>query len=433
MKMSISSSLGIFYFISFFLLALVNSSPNPKYKPGAVVNGLGLPISNINAASDDMIPNRYVVVYSQNATAEEVKGHRMAVETAIKKRSLNARALDGRHLSPMMHNIDLPGWNAMCLDAEDAMIIDIESAPEVAYIEADTIISTTELKKQEDAPPGLSRLSHATETNEDEFIFDDTASGAGVTVYVVDTGIRTSHVEFGGRATMGANFVNDVNTDENGHGSHVAATIGGASFGVAKNTQLVGVKVLDAKGSGSNAVVLRGMNFVAEDVAKKGLKGKAVVNISLGGVKSKALNGAIDALTSAGVTVVVAAGNDNKDSEGFSPASAGSAITVGAIDPLTDKKALFSNFGAKMDINAPGVKILSAGIANDTATKVLSGTSMASPHVAGLAAYLISTEDIESPEAVISRMLELATSTGSAAVGVPDGTTTLIAYNGSGR
>ncbi len=185
------------------------------------------------------------------------------------------------------------------------------------------------------------------------------------------------------------------NTDENGHGSHVAGTVGGATFGVAKQVELVAVKTLDADGAGTNSGVISGLNFgrpfpsfylsllriliymfvVTTNATARGLAGKAVMNMSIGGSKSAALNSAVAALTRAGVTVVVAAGNENQDAANVSPASAASAITVGAID-ANDAKASFSNFGASVDIFAPGVKVQSVGITSNTASAVLSGTSM---------------------------------------------------------
>lgn len=249
------------------------------------------------------------------------------------------------------------------------------------------------------APAGLRRISHAA-AGETGYIFDSTA-GAGITAYIVDTGILTTHEEFGGRAIWGANFVNNVNTDENGHGSHVAGTVGGATFGVAKQVELVAVKTLDADGAGTNSGVISGLNFgkyspsfpphqkskqsntkankspilVATNATARGLAGKAVMNMSIGGSKSAALNSAVAALTRAGVTVVVAAGNENQDAANVSPASAPSAITVGAID-ANDAKASFSNFGPDVDVFAPGVKVQSVGITSNTASAVLSGTSM---------------------------------------------------------
>lgn len=422
--------------IYFSLLTFAHSMPSifGGSSSGRVVKGLGVPISNADSDPNDLIPNRYIVVYDQNATDDAVSAHQATVLHEVKKRSLSKRAADGRPFSPMVHTMKVQNWRAMCLDAEDAMIVDIGSRSEVAYIEADIKMKALDLTAQARAPLGLVRLSHEDiEDGDTQYVFDDDA-GEGTVGYVVDTGIRTTHKDYGGRAVMGANFVNDINTDENGHGSHVAGTMAGTFFGVAKKAQIVGVKVLDKDGTGSNALVLQGIQHVAADVKKRGLQGKAVMNISIGGAKSAALNSAIEAITKDGVVVVVAAGNSNKDCQNVSPASAGSAITVGAIDAATDNKAKFSNFGQQVDIFAPGVKVESVGIKDDTAVKVLNGTSMASPHIAGLALYLISKEpELSTPQKVIARMLQMAKSSDAKVGQNARGTTSLIAYNGSGE
>ncbi|TAQ90808.1 hypothetical protein B7494_g881 [Chlorociboria aeruginascens] len=337
---------------------------------GREVKGLGVPIINQNASN--IIANRYIVVYNDNATDEAVETHQASIMSALKKRSLTLRSTDGRALSSKMDTFSMSGWRAMVLEAEDSMILDIASASEVSYVEADTMLKTTALLSQAGAPTGLKRISHAAIASA-TYVFDDTA-GSGVVAYIVDSGIRTTHTEFGGRAAWGTNFINTNNTDENGHGSHVAGTVGGMTFGVAKSVNLVAVKVLDASGSGQNSGVIAGINFA------RGLAGKAVMNLSLGGTKSAALNSAIAALTKVGVTAIVAAGNDNQDASNTSPASAPMAITVGALDE-NDARASFSNFGTAVDIFAPGVGVLSVGIVSDTASAILSGTSMGKSNI----------------------------------------------------
>ncbi|POS84915.1 hypothetical protein EPUL_003113, partial [Erysiphe pulchra] len=420
------------YTIYLLLFSFAHSMPSKfgDLSSSREVKGLGVPISNADIDPSDMIPNRYIVVYDKNATDDAVSAHQATVLHEVKKRSLSKRASDGRPFSPMVHTMKVQNWRAMCLDAEDAMIVDIGSRSEVAYIEADVKMKAFDLTAQDGAPLGLVRLSHgAVERDDQQYVFDDDA-GEGTVGYVVDTGIRTTHKDYGGRAVMGANFVNDINTDENGHGSHVAGTMAGTFFGVAKKAEIVGIKVLDKDGSGTNALVLQGIQYVAADVKRRGLQGRAVMNISIGGAKSAALNSAVEAITRDGVVVVVAAGNSNLDAQGVSPASASSAVTVGAIDAATDRKAKFSNFGRQIDIFAPGVKVESVGIKNDFAVKVLNGTSMASPHIAGLALYLISKEpELNTPQKVIARMLEMARSTDAEVEGNAAGTTTLIAYN----
>lgn len=244
----------------------------------------------------------------------------------------------------------------------------------------------------------------------------------------------------------------------------MAGTIGGATFGVAKKANLIGVKVLDASGGGSNAGVLQGLQFVADNAAQTNRAGKAVMNMSLGGPKSRAINSAVEAIAKAGVVPVVAAGNEAQNAANVSPASAPNAITVGAIDQTNDQMASFSNFGADVDIFAPGVDVESVGITSNSASEVLSGTSMgeffyfkfpflhpiiiifctiiiiqrltifpASPHVAGLAAYIMSLEGITDVTAVSDRLKELGGATGAAVGGVAQGTTDVIANNGSGQ
>ncbi|TQV96426.1 oryzin precursor [Cordyceps javanica] len=349
-----------------------------------------LPINNAGASIDSIIPNRYIVVYSSdfNSTAIDVKEASFAA--TLKKRNIGKRGLDGKILSTNVNSITMNKWRASVLEADDDMFMQIYNSDEVDYIEADTKVQTQAFISQINATPGLARLSH-NKTGTGNYVYDESA-GEGITAYIVDTGIRASHVEFEGRAVFAANFADNVNTDENGHGSHVAGTIGSATYGVAKKVQLRGVKVLGKNGGGQNSDVIDGLRFVLQDVTKRNLKGKAVMNMSLGGPYSDAINDAIRVLASNGIVPVVAAGNDDKDAGNTSPASADDAITVGAINPMNDQKAVFSNFGRDVSIFAPGVDVLSVGIANDRDSKVLSGTSMASPHVAGLAAYLLALD-----------------------------------------
>ncbi|TDZ51536.1 Alkaline protease 1 [Colletotrichum trifolii] len=387
---------------------------------------MGVPISNLDALN--LIPNKYIVVYNNTFDDDAIDMKQQSFITAIKKRNIGKRGLDGRELSTSVKSFKMNGWRAMTMEADDTMIMSVMSADEVAYVEQDAKVKLSATVSQTNAPPGLVRLSHAA-AGEAGYVFDQ-SGGDGITAYVVDTGILTSHSEFEGRATMGANFVNNVDTDENGHGSHVAGTIGGRTFGVSKSVNLVGVKVLDGDGAGSNSGVLEGMQFIIDDVQQKNLTGKAVMNMSLGGSASQAVNRAIQALNNAGVVPVVAAGNENQDAANTSPASAPNAITVGAIDARNDRKASFSNFGNVVDIFAPGVNILSVGIASNTATNTLSGTSMASPHVAGLAAYLMGLENLNTVKSVTDRMLALAEASGASVQRNTAGTTNLIANNG---
>ncbi|PMD37079.1 putative subtilisin-like protease, partial [Hyaloscypha variabilis F] len=423
----VSFSFTVLFCISAAFNTLVQATPTPG-RHGVKVNGIGVPVSNTDAKN--IISNRYIVVYNNNATDDAVFTHQASVMTALRKRNLIARGKDGKALATKMDAFSMSGWRGMSLEAEDSMILEIASATEVAYVEADTVVKAGALVSQASAPAGLRRISHAA-VGGTGYVYDN-SSGSGIVADIVDTGIKLTHTEFAGRATWGANFVNSNNTDENGHGSHVAGTVGGTTYGVSKAVSMVAVKVLDADGAGTNSGVIQGLNFVATNATVRRLAGKAVLNMSIGGSKSTALNSAIAALTKAGVVVVVAAGNDNVDANTTSPASAPSAITVGAIDASTDTKASFSNFGAAVDIFAPGVKVQSVGITSNSASAVLSGTSMASPHVAGLAAYLMSLEGLNTTAAVTSRIRQLAGASGAAVKGTNAATTTLIAYNGDG-
>lgn len=215
-------------------------------------------------------------------------------------------------------------------------------------------------------------------------------------------------MDFGGRAVWGTNVADRNNGDSQGHGTHVAGTIAGASHGVAKKAKIVAVKVLGDDGSGSTSKVISGIEWtIAHARSSGGGPGKSVVNMSLGGGYSNAINRAVQAATAQGLTFVVAAGNDGKDARNYSPASSPDAITVGATDP-GDGRASYSNYGSVVDVFAPGSKIVSTWFTSNTAVHTLSGTSMASPHVAGLAAYLIAAEGLFGPGQITARIKSLA-------------------------
>jgi subtilisin family serine protease len=355
------------------LATLVAGAVIPRDVADGTVGILGLPI--VNYATASRIPNRYIVMYNESYDDVAVNANMAHWTTEIQKRNLNKRGEMGHLLSTNVRTASMGKWRCMAIDADDAMITEIYGSPEVAYVEADTYVNSTMTIAQTNAPVGLDRLSSAQAGDDKNYVFDANG-GQGITVYVVDTGVRATHVEFEGRATLAANFADNINEDVNGHGSHVAGTIAGATFGVAKKANIVGVKVLGGDGGGSTSGVIDGMNFVGQQVQSQNQAGKAVLNMSLGGQASRAMNNMITALHNAGIVCVVAAGNEFADTVTTSPGSAPDAITVGAIDPRNDQMAPFSNFGAPVDIFAPGVDILSVGIQNDQATNVLSGTSM---------------------------------------------------------
>jgi subtilisin family serine protease len=238
--------------------------------------------------------------------------------------------------------------------------------------------------------------------------YNYTSTASNVHAYIIDTGIRLTHNEFGGRATWGTNTAGGPNDDCNGHGTHVAGTVGGATYGVAKEVKLVAVKVLGCSGSGSTTGVVAGINWVAANRMPP-----AVANMSLGGGASSAIDAAIAGATAEGlnkpnVTFVVAAGNSGANACNYSPARAPSAITVGATTS-TDARASYSNFGGCLDIFAPGSGITSAWKNNNTQIKTISGTSMASPHVAGVAALYLSGNAGAYPSAVTTALINNAT------------------------
>jgi subtilisin family serine protease len=246
----------------------------------------------------------------------------------------------------------------------------------VKFVEEDGVVTAD--ATQTNPPWGLDRIDQRNRPLNGTYVYNWT--GSGVRAYIIDTGIRTSHTQFGGRASNVFDAFGGNGADCNGHGTHVAGTVGGSTYGVAKSALLRGVRVLNCSGSGSNSGVIAGVDWVRQNHIAP-----AVANMSLGGGISTALDTAVNNLHNANVTIAVAAGNSNANACNSSPARAANAITVGSTT-TTDTRSSFSNFGTCLDIFAPGSSILSAWFTSNTATATLSGTSMASPHVAGVAA-----------------------------------------------
>jgi oryzin len=287
------------------------------------------------------------------------------------------------------------------------------------------------LTTQTGAPWGLGAISHKT-GSPTSYISDSTA-GQGTYAYIIDSGIITTHTQFGGRASLGYNAVGGAHTDTLGHGTHVAGTIGGSTYGVAKKTNLISVKVFQGA-TGSQATTLAGFDWAVNDIVSKDRTSTSVINMSLGGKASPAWTSAIAASYQQGVLSIVAAGNGDESGaplpvSGQSPANSPNAITVSAADS-SFRVASFANYGAGVDVFAPGVNILSSYIGGNSATASLSGTSMATPHTVGLALYLIALEGLSSAAAVTNRIKALAV-TGKV-TGSLNGSPNLFIYNGNG-
>ena len=338
--------------------------------------------------AEKRIANQYIVVLKDDVGDVETEALRLA------------RDFGGDRNEGHTYNRAIKGFSVRMPEQQ---ALRLANDPRVEYVEEDGVVSlgTT----QSGATWGLDRIDQRDLPLNGTYTY--TPTGTGVRAYIIDTGIRATHTQFAGRVISGFTAINDGlgTNDGNGHGTHVAGTVGGSTYGVAKNVTLVAVRVLDSSGNGTNSGVIAGIDFVTSN-HQAGQP--AVANMSLGGGASSAVDTAVNNSIADGVTYAVAAGNETQNACNVSPARAANAITVGSTT-TSDARSSFSNFGTCLDIFAPGSSITSAWRTSDTATNTISGTSMATPHVAGVAALFLETNPTASPATVAAAIINSST------------------------
>jgi len=369
----------------------------------AFIGAIALPQVQLN---QEYIPGEFVVIFKDDASLNSDQ----FVSSIFANEVMSEASL--------LHEYDF-GFAAKM---SDAALEYVRGLPEVDFVEENKLFSI--YKAQENAPSwGLPRISQRKYEDKSKYNFPESA-GKDVDVYVIDTGVNTKHNDFEGRAIFGFNAVaREAANDFNGHGTHVASTVAGAKYGVAKKANIIAVKVLDGRGSGTLADVIAGIDYAAKNAQKTGKRSAA--NMSLGGGRSQALDQAVDRAVQSGLSFAVAAGNSYADACYFSPAASTYAVTVGAT-ANNDVLAYFSNHGKCVDIQAPGHGITGAWIGSNTATKTISGTSMASPHVAGVMALLLSEKNY-TPAELKEKLVGIATK--DVVKNLPDNTVNALLFN----
>lgn len=354
-------------------------------------------IQNIEGyTSINKIPNQYIIllndesVMSQAAALTSPSFTLNEARAAVVREMSISLATSARGSVERMYSSALNGFVLKTRIGDK--IVNLLKDPRIRHIEADQRVYLG--ATQNNATWGLDRIDQTNLPLNNTYNYD--SNGSGVNAYVIDTGVRITHNEFGSRGRSGYTAINDGNgtNDCQGHGTHVAGTIGSSTYGVAKNTTIHAVRVLGCDGSGSNSGVIGGVDWVAANHIKP-----AVANMSLGGGASSALDSAVNSAVGQGITMVVAAGNDNRNACNYSPARAANAITVGSTTS-TDSRSSFSNYGSCLDIYAPGSSITSTWSTSNSATNTISGTSMAAPHVAGVAALYLDDNPSATPAQV---------------------------------
>ncbi|RAR00302.1 subtilisin-like protein [Stemphylium lycopersici] len=377
--------------------------------------------------ANEVIPGKYIVQLKPDTDVASIVAHHNKVRS-IHARNLARRGDAGPSGSPVEREYGFGDFKAYSGSFDEATIEELKALPEVLTIEQDFIMKISGLVTQTDAPWGLASISSRT-TGATSYVYDDSA-GDGTFSYVMDTGVRITHNEFEGRAIWGFNAVQgSEDTDTEGHGTHVAGTVGGVTYGVAKKTTIISVKVMGGS-TGSASDVFAGLDWTVNDIVSKGRENTAVINMSIGSTGSTTWDAAITAAWAKGVLLTVSAGNENDAAINYSPCRSPEAICVGNVEIDNERHSGGggSNYGPPVDIFAAGTNIISASYLSDSGTAIHTGTSMASPHVAGLVSYLRALEGPSTAAEVKARVYALAT---------PDvvtdtlGSVNLLAYNGN--